>query len=595
MGASAKMRVRRFGLLMSVLPLLFAGKGLAMECYECHGSKAPSDYRPVDAQRRDIATGGFKGNHRTHMKQDAIQATCTACHPGSDQYTSSHRNGMIEVSADINNSNLQAVYRNGSTAFPQRPEPRLGSCTNVNCHFERETKVWGSAPLEVPDGCAECHGSPPGGGDGGAAGSHGTHDLYYAGVNGCVKCHANHLTDQSPFAHATSAGRRNLVVVLQNPATSARGSYSGPLDDYLPKSQTNQFGSCSNIYCHSPGNKTSNFDPPNRIATWGGSLSCNGCHKDGAGDPMVSGSHPIHLQKGYGCAVCHAETASDNTTITNRLKHVNGSVNVAFSAPFTGMLWDSTHKTCIGTCHSDGRGGAPNYTPTWAVPNTHGCSFCHSLPPATGAHLKHMPSPANYGLLHQSYSSAGVWSTATDYAFGCANCHPKDAALHVNGSVDLSLDNTEGGQIKGKNRVSTRNGGYTQATRVSVVCSASYCHGGSTDSYSYWSMDGSGEPILVTVTMHPTPQTAASPDWYGGAYSGDRCAMCHGNPPTGGAWHSGSHANQDISAPANQCQLCHSNATSTNGRGTVVTNKSVHLNGTIDTAPVFQSSCFGCH
>jgi predicted CxxxxCH...CXXCH cytochrome family protein len=310
---------------------------------------------------------------------------------------------------------------------------------------------------------------------------------------------------------------------------------------------------------------------------------------------MVSGSHTIHLLKGYGCAVCHADTASSNTTIKDLVKHVNGSVDVAFSAPFTGMAWNSALRTCTGACHSDGRGGAPQYTPTWGAINNHECGFCHPMPPATGAHLNHMPSPANYNLLHQSYSSTGVWSTTTDYAFGCANCHPKNAAFHVNGSVDLSLDSTEGGPIKGKNRTGTQTSGYTQTTGVSVVCSASYCHGGSTDSFTYWSMDGSGEMVPVTVTMHPTPQVAASPDWYGSPYAGNRCAMCHGNPPTGGTWHSGNHANQGLSGSANQCQLCHSDAVSTNGSGTAVTDKSVHLNGTIDLSPNYQSSCFGCH
>src|SRR6185369_6658707 len=160
-------------------------------------------------------------------------------------------------------------------------------------------------------------------------------------------------------------------------------------------------------------------------------------------DPMVSGSHSIHLLKGYGCAICHADTVSSNTNIKDRSKHVTGSVDVVFSAPYTGMVWNSTLKTCRGACHSDGRGGTPRYTPTWAVANTHRCGFCHSMPPETGAHLKHLPAPANYSLLHQSYSSAGMWSTATDYAFGCANCHPKDVTYHLNGNVDLSLDSNE--------------------------------------------------------------------------------------------------------------------------------------------------------
>src|SRR6185369_15640884 len=131
---------------------------------------------------------------------------------------------------------------------------------------------------------------------------------------------------------------------------------------------------------------------------------------------------------------------------------------------------------------------------------------------------------------------------------------------------------------------------------MSVVCSATYCHGGSTDSYSYWTIDGAENLILVTVTEHQTPQSPASPDWYGAPYAGDRCAMCHGNPPTGGGvWHSGYHGNQGPTEAKNQCQTCHyGEATGSNGHGTAITDKKLHLNGLIDVKRS-GSGCIGCH
>ena len=55
--------------------------------------------------------------------------------------------------------------------------------------------------------------------------------------------------------------------------------------------------------------------------------------------------------------------------------------------------------------------------------------------------------------------------------------------------------------------------GIFGASKVSVKCSASYCH---SNGYA------------------ANLQYAESPDWYGPAYSGDKCAMCHGNSPDSG-------------------------------------------------------------
>lgn len=197
--------------------IIYPSQTLALECYQCHGSKiseTSGDFRPVDSPYRNISTGGFQGNHRTHIPESAGINICGKCHTDAGSYDSLHRNGVIQISPNINGSNLPGVYRNGSTVFPQRPDPGLGSCNNVNCHFEKETKTWGASPLTTPDGCRECHGSPPGGGAEGADGSHSRHNLYYAGTYGCGKCHVDHTLDSAPFSHATSAGRA-LVVTIQ--------------------------------------------------------------------------------------------------------------------------------------------------------------------------------------------------------------------------------------------------------------------------------------------------------------------------------------------------------------------------------------------
>src|SRR5512138_2183975 len=197
MRTTITVQTRCFALVLSAILLIAAGTASAqIECYECHGSKVPPDYRPVDAPYRNITTGGFQGNHRTHLSPADTFNGCVRCHPGSDKYTSSHRDGKIKLAANINNSPLgNARYRNTSSAWKQTATPLLGTCTNVNCHFEQTTPTWGADPLVYPDNCSVCHGAPPSGGLTGAAGSHGKHDQYYPGVANCQLCHGpSHTT-----------------------------------------------------------------------------------------------------------------------------------------------------------------------------------------------------------------------------------------------------------------------------------------------------------------------------------------------------------------------------------------------------------------
>lgn len=476
----------------------------SLQCNGCHGTSNPADIRPLDDSFRNPSTGGFIGKHRTHVGAGATPAACVKCHPGSDRFTSVHRSGLIKVSSNINSSPLTAVYNNSTSAWPQTPLPVPGACTNVNCHFEAVTPAWGTTVFSSINQCSQCHGAPAA-----LTMSHTTHSRYSSPLMGkfstfaaCATCHADYSSTLN-FQHATSAGKRPINVSV--------GGYNSGSTTYLPSQSHGAFGVCTFFYCHSPGNKTTNFDPPNRTATWGASLSCNGCHKDGAGDPMISGSHPIHLLRGYGCVVCHAGTVSSNTTIKDTTKHATGSPSIAFSDSYSAMVYNGGAKSCSGVCHSDGRAGAPNYLPVWGTPNSQGCGFCHAMPPASGAHARHMPQAGSYGLLPADYTSVAVLSTATDYVFGCANCHPRDLSRHIDGMVEVSLDSRDGGILKSKNGAADMTSGYTQSVKTSVVCTAAYCHS-----------NGMAAPTY-----------SASPDWYG-TYSGDPCAMCHGNAPNSG-------------------------------------------------------------
>src|SRR6185369_1511756 len=161
-----------FSYIVLIFPPALPAKA-TIECYQCHGTSNPVDYRPLDtfaAPYRNPSSGGFRGNHRTHMSQSADKSTCAKCHPGSDGYTSSHAHdsgNMIKVSPLINNSPNETHYPspNKTAAFPQTSDKSntgrapLGSCYNVNCHFENPTPTWGDNPVNTA--CNTCHGAPP--------------------------------------------------------------------------------------------------------------------------------------------------------------------------------------------------------------------------------------------------------------------------------------------------------------------------------------------------------------------------------------------------------------------------------------------------
>ncbi len=292
-----------FAIALSVIMLCMAGRAVAsISCYQCHGWAAPPDYRPIDAPYRNITSGGFVGNHRTHMSAAAIPNSCTPCHPSSGSYNSSHRDGLITLSANINNSPLQTEYKNSTSAFPQTRFPVPGSCNSVNCHFEALTPTWGVDPAST--GCSSCHGAPPG------DGNHARHDSYY-GSGSCSRCHIDHAAEPKPFAHATSAGKRPLIFnVSDSPGLSYSKAANFNYPNYLPSqtSAASRNGTCSDISCHA-----------NTSATWGGK-GCLGCHSVTQGNrAAITGQFSANSHHIQGevtdarCYQCHWEAKSDGT------------------------------------------------------------------------------------------------------------------------------------------------------------------------------------------------------------------------------------------------------------------------------------------
>lgn len=315
--------------------------------------------------------------------------------------------------------------------------------------------------------------------------------------------------------------------------------------------------------------------------------SCSTCHTNN------TGSHSAHIAGGVGCADCHSQTAAGNATlIPGTQRHLNGVRDVNFA---TGGSYAAGNCSSV-YCHSNGAGSYLN--PTWGGGSAN-CNFCHPIATLRGAHAAHLGS-----TVPSVYGDTANHSTAAGYSFGCGNCHPTDLASHLDRHIEVTLVPTPDGSLRSKNDpsvvvsgIGNTGSGISGISGSSVVCSAAYCHsnGAAAGSLSY----------------------VASPDWYNAAaYSGDRCAMCHGNAPATGAHgkHAvGIHVGQVSDGSGNlilghgdaahatvvNCDLCHSltvgNSFNDKGsacapchtgdpKGTPTLDKTAHLNGSVEVA-----------
>src|SRR6185369_17368129 len=177
-------------------------------------------------------SSAFIGNHKNHLSAAPAVGECSFCHKPVSATGFGHQNNVIEMANSLkrySSSTVRAKYDKG-VFFNQTSIPNLtnATCSNVSCHFENKTPVWGSAAFS---GCGVCHGAPPAGGTGGTAGSHTRHDSYFPGPANCQKCHDSHVT----YTHATSAGRPIKVQgFLRDPlnAMDTGATYSGTGTNY---------------------------------------------------------------------------------------------------------------------------------------------------------------------------------------------------------------------------------------------------------------------------------------------------------------------------------------------------------------------------
>jgi predicted CxxxxCH...CXXCH cytochrome family protein len=472
--------------------------GVALDCTGCHGSDAAPAFTSAAGEPNYTSTGANQprsNSHQKHVGTTGQAATCVFCH-GTTVNTAGTAITGNHTDRSIN------VVQGGTKTFTWTVGTK--SCASISCHGTGSPSAqWGQS---FPADCTGCHGGSNTSATPVATNQHPAH-ISNSGVLGsnigCAACHANTVSSDT---------------VVSNASIHANGlaNYSGAM---AGKNKA----ACNAAYCHSDGKGASGI-----AVSWttGPAIGCTGCHgaatspaftsvagepnyaNAGAAQPRAN-SHQTHASAGAStCDTCHTNTVTANgTAIKAGSLHLDRSISVNFNAAKATATWDSLTKTCNNiSCH----GGA---NATWGDPNSAGCKVCHGS--LSGSHTAHVGNFLDLSATVYGTFSANR-STGTVYRFGCANCHPTDIAKHRNGTVDITLNRNKPGAgylISLNNLVSTDTAGYTKGGPTNFTCETAYCH-------------SNGRALNLV-----SGDYRQSPNWYGGPFTGNRCGMCHDNPP----------------------------------------------------------------
>lgn len=556
----------------------------------CHGTP------PRDGVRKGnlhfgSQSSAFQGNHRNHLPFAAAPSSCSVCHTAVAATDFGHQNNVIKMAYSLkgySSATLRAKYDKG-IFFNQTSIPNLANarCSNVSCHFEKQTPLWGGAAYAYPADCAACHGAPPAGTtaapSGGLAGSHARHDAYFTGTANCQKCHPNSTT----FTHATSAGRALKVQgFLRDPLNvlEATGTYTGTGINYLPSRSASQvFGTCSNIYCHSTAQSVTGAGAGAAVTTpsWGGTTTCGSCHVNMSTSAAATGSHAAHAQSSgtaYACDVCHG-TGFGAATV-NVATHVNKQINLAFSGNAVGTTYvakgaaftpgSAVYSSCTtNNCH-----GAMN--PVWGANTAKArCLKCHGYR-STGWNALNgatATTDAKVGAHFNHISSSGALKYARPYS--CVECHAAAIALSTDNVNAAGHFDTAGPADVSFGALAKTNA--NTPTYTASACASNYCHGANMAS----NISNPPASRVVSPTWNAPFLGVASVVGNGSTTPGTGdCSKCHGYPPM-----TATHAGKTATA----CSGCHSHV---NTSGTGFTDSSKHVNGVVDAA---GGDCNSCH
>ena len=444
------------------------------------------------------ATVMSSASHTAHLDAPFLY-DCLVCHNGAGAGTTKHTDKNIDIAF--------SALSGGTGTYSQSPNPPgngYGTCSTTNCHGTTSPQ-WGTNFVGI-DRCTKCHGTPTVGaapeyakappsdtagntlGTDKEVGAHQAHLRATNNISSPIACSECHIIPTL----ITSAGHIDSSLPAELTfGTLAKVNGLTPLYNYGS-------GQCATTYCHGNAMPRGTTDGTNKAPTWSDANYLNGdpahncsqCHGyPPAGIAAHVGAGPTS------CINCHSEVNAAGTGFTDPSKHVNGVLD----------------------------GGFDN------------CTNCHTNASLSASHLKHTNPDvilAGKALSASDFGNVSWWYTSSNTGgvpyMGCGYCHPNTPSSHMNGVRDLNFEPNEAGlpagTLKGLNGLPAV---FTQSAGVSVTCASVYCH---SNGYN----DGTG------YVYQP------SPDWYGGAFVGDKCSNCHGNSPnSGGKPGSLSHYNPD--------------------------------------------------
>ena len=554
------------------------------KCGVCHGVppsyyNSPTDHNLVKKIRingveYDTNTGvTTPGAHVKHsqvsqMQYSQRQVGCMECHNSGMQPSESDPTiGDYKIQIGINATPVgykNASYdgrtslANGFTyqAGPNTTVTTGGSlrCSSVYCHGSTiggTTNPTWTGTIS----CGDCHkataSNPP------TLGSHVKHAGNSSTMQSAIACSTCHgHSGLSSSAHVD--GSATWALNTGDPRIGSNATYRGTNAGSVNPVPSSTYGQCSNLYCHSNANPLGGTNIFTTV-TWGGSaMACNSCHSSPSDtSPTWSASHTKHVKTytQYTCNYCHSTVASNNTTISDKTKHLNAQKDVAFNSfnP-SASPYDSNNHQCSNLyCHSNANplGGTNVYvTATW---NTSlDCGGCHRKADTssnmTGAGPTGLMSSAH--VKHVALDEYGNTSRGTKQVT-CQSCHNTVAsgnstisnyANHVNGQKNVGFDTSWIG------------GSPSYSGSPNYQCTNVYCH-------------SDGQPLG---SASPTYKTVA---WNAGSLT---CNDCHASSPNTNA-----HV-KHTSSPYNMgCTECHQSVVSDN---TTISSKVLHVNKIKDVA-----------
>lgn len=456
-------------------------------CVSCHGSTNPAP--PKGTSGELLTTDRAVGAHQTHLAAATWhrQVACTDCHlvpkTTKDPAVPTHINGTADVKwgatvAKTGTWDTTALTCAGTWCHGGALQPDAAGTTTVR------TPLWTKVDGTQKDCGKSCHTTPPGG----------THTAQ----TNCQSCHASVIAAFDPATQTATWKDASLHVdgTVQASSYHDLGGWVSPVTGanhhgrayFLGNHQkdehaapcTNCHGadllggtsgvSCNNASCHKGsdfrsctfchGTPPSQNSPPRGV--WGETTT----------GTLAVGRHVAHLSAApshvaFPCATCHTVPAAND--VAHAIDYVpsvsldtaghhgdvlfsGGGVGGTFAVSAVVGAPVTARGSCLGGCHSNGRGGNPRVTPYWAGGTwpAGDCTACHANSMGGGLGGRH---PKHNGEINT-----------------CASCHPDAAAgSHMDGKKTVN------GTVSGTSvTVIPANSGGPCGARVS--CSGT-CHG----------------------------------------------------------------------------------------------------------------------